>query len=206
MTINDIPSGSPATFSVNICNDSNEPRTYYLKGNASTNLNGADVEGFGNDLFSTNDDGVEFLNVPANDCLEDAIITLTQANTTVLDYENIELSLYVLCQPATDPISSTITLNTHFEEPTAVGDLDKDLVSLDVFPNPNDGQFSIKIKGSNENGHLILTYMTGRKIFEKTVAKGEDLIEINQKNLPQGVCFLSFANDKHRTIRKVVIE
>ena len=205
MTINDIPSGSPATFSVNICNDSNEPRTYYLKRNASTNLNGADVEGFGNDLFSTNDDGVEFLNVPANDCLEDAIITLTQANTTVLDYENIELSLYVLCQPATDPISSTITLNAHFEEPTAVGDLEN-AISLEVFPNPNQGQFNIKLNSNNDEGQLILTDMTGRKIFEKVIFKEENLIEINQENLPQGVFFLSFVTDKHQTIRKIVVE
>ena len=205
MTINDIPSGTPATFSVNICNDSNEPRTYYLKGNASTNLNGADVEGFGNDLFSTNDDGVEFLNVPANDCLEDAIITLTQANTTVLDYENIELSLYVLCQPATDPISSTITLNAHFEEPTAVGDLEN-AISLDVFPNPNHGHFNIKLTGNHEDGQLILTDMTGRKIYERTISKADNLIEINQGNLPQGVFFLSFVTDKHRTIRKIVVE
>ncbi|MFK8005325.1 MAG: T9SS type A sorting domain-containing protein [Saprospiraceae bacterium] len=205
VTINNIPSGTPATFTVKICNNSDEPRTYYLKGNASTNLSGAVIEGFGNNLFSTNDDGVEFLNVPANDCLENATITLTQANTTVLDYENIELSLYVLCQPTTDPISSSILLNAHYEEPTAIDDLEN-AISLEVFPNPNHGQFNIQINGSNENGLLILTDMTGRKIFEKTIAKGEDLIEINQKNLPQGVCFLSFVNDKHRAIRKVVIE
>jgi len=205
MTINDIPSGTPATFTINICNDSDEPRTYYFKGNASTNLSGADVEGFGNDLFSTNDDGVEFLNVPANDCLQDAIISLTQANTTILDYENIELSLYVLCQPATDPISSTITLNAHFEEPTAVGDLEN-VISMEVFPNPNQGQFNIKLNGNNNDGQLILTDIMGRKIYEKTIVKGIDLIEINQKNLPQGVCFLSFVTDKHQTIRKIIIE
>ena len=137
--------------------------------------------------------------------MEDAIITLTQANTTVLDYENIELSLYVLCQPATDPISSTIALNAHFEEPTAVGDLEN-AISLDVFPNPNHGHFNIKLTGNHEDGQLILTDMTGRKIFEKVIFKEENLIEINQENLPQGVYFLSFVTDGLRTVRKVVIE
>lgn len=205
MTLSNIPSGTPGTYLLKICNDSNEDRTYYLKGNASTNLSGAVIEGFGNNLFSTNDDGVEFLNVPANDCLDEAAITITQANTTVLDYENIELSLYVLCQPSIAPISSSVFLNAHFEEPTAVGDL-KNVTSLEVFPNPNHGQFNIKINGSNEAGLLILTDMTGRKIFEKTIAKGQDLIEINQNNLTQGVCFLSFVTDKYQTIRKIIIE
>lgn len=206
MTLSNIPSGTPGTYLLKICNDSNEDRTYYLKGNASTNLSGAVIEGFGNNLFSTNDDGVEFLNVPANDCLAEAAITISQVNTNVLDYENIELSLYVLCQPSIAPISSSVFLNAHFEGPTAVGDLDKDLVSLDIFPNPNDGHFNIKINGSNENGQLILTDMTGRKVYEKVIFKEDNLIEMNQKNLSQGVYFLSFVTDGLRTVRKVVIE
>ena len=40
-------------------------------------------------------------------------------------------------------------------------------------------------------------------MIEKFGDEEENLIEINQENLPQGVFFLSFVTDKHQTIRKM---
>lgn len=208
MTLDNIPSGTSGTFFIRVCNDSNEKRTYYLKGNASTNLSNAKLEGFGStDLFSSNDDGVKLDTLPANDCLDVAIISLSQTNPNILDYENIELSLYVLCQPATDPISSTITLSAHFEAPTSVDNLDENLVSLDVFPNPNDGQFNVQIKNAEKGGQLQLIDWMGRIVFQQAIDRGGNtLLEMNQQQLPKGIYLLSFRGESGQLVEKVVID
>lgn len=113
-TLNNIPVGEAGTYELFICNGSDEDRTYHLKVNATTNTSGAIIEGFGENISAT-DDGV-MLNVPANDCLNGAIITIKQANTNILNYENIEMYLYPLCDGNEPEIQSTITLNANFAD------------------------------------------------------------------------------------------
>jgi len=148
MTLSDIPAGTKQTFQIKVCNDSDEPRTYLLKGNAATNLNGAIVEGFGNKLFNTNDDGIEFYLIPAKSCLDDATLSIAQANAEIYDYNNIELYLYSLCQPANAPIASSIYLNVHYTPISAVNDLAAAGVGLNVIPNPNQGVLQLHWKVS----------------------------------------------------------
>ncbi|MCB9344507.1 MAG: T9SS type A sorting domain-containing protein [Lewinellaceae bacterium] len=111
-TLNNIPVGQPRTFELKIRNLSDQPRTYNLKVDASTNTSGAIIEGFGENLSST-DDGV-MLNVPAQGSLNGAIISIKQANPGVLNYDGIELYLYPLCDGNESGIESRVVVSAHF--------------------------------------------------------------------------------------------
>jgi hypothetical protein len=204
MTITDIPNGGDGTFELNICNDSDFERTYNLKVNAATNTSGAVLFGFGENISAT-DDGV-VLTVPANDCLQNAIITISQTNSNILDYENIELFLYTPCQPVTAPIISSVILNAHFVQTTSTTELDENTLSLAITPNPNNGQFRIQFNGEYREGQIFLSDITGRKVYQRIVTPEDALVEVNQQGLPAGIYMLSFVNDEQRIVRKVIID
>lgn len=205
MTISNIATGTKPTFKIKICNNSDEPRTYYLKGNPATNLNGAIVEGFGNNLFNTNDNGVDFT-VPAQGCLDDATLSITQANREVYDYNNIELYLYSLCQPDNAPIASSIFLNVHYVPTTGVNDLAAAGVGLNVIPNPNQGDFTIALEGFHENGWLSISDLNGRTVYRRQVQPSDTNFELNAHQFFPGMYFVTLQNDRGRIIRKLVVE
>jgi hypothetical protein len=109
MVIDEVPIGAQATFPLIVCNNSTEPRTYHLQFNASTNTEGGVINGFGV-VLNGNDDGVQLV-VPAGQCLPVANITLTQPSTSVVDFNDIEVYLYSLCDP---DIRSTVSITALF--------------------------------------------------------------------------------------------
>jgi hypothetical protein len=202
--LEDIPLGETGSFQISICNDSDEERSYYLKGNPNTNLNGAVIEGFGNNLFNTNDQGIEF-SVPANDCLNAATLSIKQANINTLDYENIEIYLNVDCQPASAPITSSIFLSAHFSESTAVSDLDKDNNSMSIIPNPNNGQFSIELEAAVDQGQIIMTDITGKTVYRQNIKKGDTSVLVNQTDIEPGIYIIVLQDGAQVSTQKVVV-
>ena len=95
LTVSNIPDGSSVQIPLNICNNSNEARTYYLQLNSATNVNGAKFEVNGVEL-NTNDDGFPYT-VPAGACFSNGgnlpQLFVSQNNNNGLVYENIELLL-----------------------------------------------------------------------------------------------------------------
>ncbi len=204
-TLSDIPVGSDGILSVNICNESDYGRTYNLKVNAATNTSGAVIEAFGENISATDDGFV--LAVPANDCLNNAIITISQTNVNVLDYENIELFLYTPCQPVTAPILSSVFFNAHFvDTSTSITELDENASTLVVSPNPNNGHFRIQLDGDHGEGQISLSDLAGRKVYQKEIYPGDSLIEVNLSRVSGGIYVLTFENDEQRIVQKVMID
>ncbi|MCB0655763.1 MAG: T9SS type A sorting domain-containing protein [Saprospiraceae bacterium] len=206
LTISNAPAGTKQTFQIKVCNDSDEPRTYYLKGNSATNLSGAIIEGFGNKLFNTNDDGVDFYLIPAKSCLDDATLSITQANTEVYDYNNIEMYLYSLCQPANAPIASSIYLNVHYVPTTGVKDLAAEGVSLKVVPNPNPGHFYIELEGFHDIGQLSISDLSGRTVYQREVERGDQRLELQHQQFYPGLYLVTLKNERGQVTKKLVIE
>lgn len=203
-SLEDIPMGSTGTFQIRICNDSDETRTYYLKGNPNTNLNGAIIEGFGNNLFNTNDQGIEF-SVPASDCLDAATLSIKQASSNITDYENIEIFLNVDCQPASASITSSIFLSANFSESTSVSDLEQSN-SMSIVPNPNTGQFRIVLEAAVEDGSdIIMKDITGKIISRQNIKRGDRSIMVNHNGLESGVYIVMLREGAQVSTQKVVI-
>lgn len=113
MILNEVPlggGGGPgvANFPLILCNNSNVSRTYFLKFDAVTNGGNASLTALGNTINS-NDNGIE-ITLSAGQCLN-TILTLTPPNAGVVDFPNINLYLYSLCDP---DIRSYIAISAFF--------------------------------------------------------------------------------------------
>jgi len=80
---------------------------------------------------------------------------------------------------------------------------------LDVFPNPTSALFTIKLK-TNLNATLVLTDLTGRKVWEREVEAmpNEQQVEVNVKEigLRKGEYLLSQHDASGTVTRKLVIK
>ena len=112
MTVTQAPIGSAVNFPLIVCNNSDITRTYHLRFSAATNAQGAILQAFGNTLNS-NDNGV-MLELTAGQCLN-STLSLTQPNVGVVDFSNINLYLYALCEEEYAPYTrSFITISAFY--------------------------------------------------------------------------------------------
>lgn len=110
--VNEAPIGTAVNYPLILCNNSDIQRTYYLKFSAATNPNGAILSAFGNPINS-NDNGAAVTLDPGQ-CIT-ANLQLAQPNAAVVDFSNINLYLYSICDEEYQPyIRSYVTLSAHF--------------------------------------------------------------------------------------------
>ena len=125
------PLGSSFTFLVDLCNASNEARTYNLKLNAASNLGGAVISAAGVPL-NGNDLGQSF-SVPANSCIENLTISVSMLNAnSARYYPDLELFLFTPCE---EGIQSSIFATVYFDNPTGIDPMGI-VEPVAVFPNP----------------------------------------------------------------------
>lgn len=72
---------------------------------------------------------------------------------------------------------------------------------IELFPNPNDGNFSVKTPSLQ--GEISIYSVAGKLIYE---VKTQDATQINVKmeNMPNGIYFLNFKSEKFNITKKVV--
>lgn len=90
-TVPNVPVGQPSIFGINICNNSNEQRTYNLRFNPQSNANGANI------AISGTSGNTEFgaFTINANTCQPSTFFaTVTQANAAALSSPDLNLQLY----------------------------------------------------------------------------------------------------------------
>jgi hypothetical protein len=126
------PVGGSFTFLIDLCNESNEMRTYNLKLNAVSNPNGAVVSAAGVPL-NGNDLGQSY-SIPAGSCLENVVINVAMLNiSSPQAYPNLELFLYAPCE---EDIQSSIFASVFFGNTTSTGEAPRNIAQVAVFPNP----------------------------------------------------------------------
>lgn len=189
LTILGAPVNGAATFKLDLCNDSDEPRTYNLVLNALSNLNGAIVRAVGVPL-NGNDLGQAFL-IPANSCLEDLVITVSMDNpNSPLAYPNLEIMLYAPCESG---ISSSVFTSVYFGNALGMDDLNQ-VTDLQVYPNPASGTltaaFSLTEAAEVETG---LYDLAGRLVVHGQggyMAPGTQQVPFDVQALPAGLYLL----------------
>ncbi len=90
-TVPNVPVGSQSIFGINICNNSNEQRTYNLRFNPQSNANGANI------AISGTSGNTEFgaFTLNANACHPNTFFaSITQANAAALSSPDLNLQLY----------------------------------------------------------------------------------------------------------------
>ncbi len=196
------PDGSVATFKVDLCNESNEPRQYFLKLNAQSNLNGAEVKAAGVAL-NGNDFGQEF-NIAAHSCVEDLIINVTQQQgSPELSYPDLEIFLYSFCDPL---ISSSILASVYFGDATAVKDVEGDATMMNVFPNPTSGILNIQMAEANLMDAYILRDMTGKVVGHEAYSSPVQQTALSVNNMPSGIYVLQVRSGHQLVSKKVMVQ
>lgn len=200
------PIGSSATFKIDLCNESNEARTYSLELNAQSNLNGAVVSAAGVPL-NGNDLGQSFT-VPANSCIQDLVVEVKQLSlNSPLAYPNLELFLYAACEEA---IQSSVFASVFFGNATGTDEANSLVSELTVSPNPcADATYldfemiaaaPVRLELSDLQGQVVRTEALG----DLPAGKHRYMMELN--NLPNGMYFMTLQSQGTRTYRKIVVQ
>lgn len=117
-------------------------------------------------------------------------ISLVVTNTCGFD------SAVMTIQLSVDTISSGINDLTAFNG------------SLDVFPNPNNGQFDLNIQGLGSGAYTIRLFnVQGKEVYTTfATAMGADVLRtINVDTVEKGIYFLSIQTDKGVLTQKILI-
>ncbi|MCB0516036.1 MAG: T9SS type A sorting domain-containing protein [Chitinophagales bacterium] len=112
------PVGEAIVIPIEICNESQYERDYYLKSNNAENPNGLNMNVAGTVLNSTST-GHAFSIAP-NTCISQNMIVTSLAPSTLTTFENVELYLEACSNDATqgnEPIVSAILMNVYFGDP-----------------------------------------------------------------------------------------
>lgn len=140
--IENVPVGNSATLNLNICNDSNFERTYWLALDGSSNNRGAKFTFAGTELNAT-DKGVAYTLSP-NSCFNNngggALLAISQNPNAPneLNYDNVTVYLYPECEGTSlgelaivDQINLSVRFTTN---PNAIPKVTVDGVPEDVTP------------------------------------------------------------------------
>jgi hypothetical protein len=111
ITISNVTLGTPASFQIKLCNDSNESRTYDLGFVSQSNSNDLLISAAGSS-------GSQFgsFTVPANSCrIQNYDVNIARRfPTSDINFSNLELELFPSCEPS---IKSSIFANVSFAAP-----------------------------------------------------------------------------------------
>lgn len=202
ITLQGNPVGSSASFKLDVCNESNEVRTYNLNLNASSNLNGAVVSAAGVPL-NGNDMGQVFLNVPANGCIQNLVIEVKQLSAgSPLSYPDLELYLYAPCE---EDIQSSVFASVYFGNATAVNDL-ADNSLLSISPNPTSGWLQISLPTGNDLEAVRVTDLAGKTVRNLELGTGSNITEVDLSGLPKGMYALQARAAGQVFVKKVIVE
>ena len=84
-----------------------------------------------------------------------------------------------------------------------------DLESLNVYPNPSNGAFSVSLGSGKESSlNLYVFNQAGQRVFTKKLKKlsGTEVFEIDLTDQPAGVYYVNITDGNTSSTRKVVIE
>lgn len=75
-----------------------------------------------------------------------------------------------------------------------------------IFPNPNNGNFTIQFKQLSTQSHISLLDITGRKLCEQSDNKHAESIEMNVPNLCNGIYWITVENEQGISSQKILIQ
>ena len=82
-----------------------------------------------------------------------------------------------------------------------INQVDNDLI-LSVFPNPNNGNFSLKANGINDQVYLEISNINGQIIFVKEL--NDNIERVNISNYPPGVYFVTIRTENFTKTERII--
>lgn len=89
---------------------------------------------------------------------------------------------------------------------TSVNNVKPSPVFYTLAPNPANDVLQVTLNSSHADGHISITDMTGRRLFEKTVTTGEKIHTISTTDMPASTYIFSYTALGTTTTKKFVIQ
>lgn len=82
-----------------------------------------------------------------------------------------------------------------------------ELTNISIFPNPNSGEFTVKLNSNSGNNIKITVYdIRGRKVFNNTYNNSSNFNEvINLNNVQSGIYLLNVSDGIRSTTKKIIV-
>ena len=96
-------------------------------------------------------------------------------------------------------IKSSHTIEVKFE-PVSVDE--ENIGSIAVFPNPNNGKFSVNL---GENAQSVVIYDMSGRVIEEKATNGQSVVDFDM-NIAAGTYFIKVINNDKVSIEKIVVE
>ena len=198
--------GASTSFLVDLCNESNETRTYYLKLKAASNLNGAVVSAGGVPL-NGNDFGQPF-QIEANSCIENLVVEVSMlSENSSLSYPDLEIFLYAECE---ESIQSSVFASIYFGDATGVNESkNNNIAQFSAYPNPSSGMVNLAfdLQESAPVGFEVYDLL-GRiqmKDAEMRLAAGSHSKQLDLQHLPAGIYLLRIDAGNEHLMKRIMI-
>jgi len=92
--------------------------------------------------------------------------------------------------------------NTTYNNANSVGVYDKTNNHFILFPNPNNGQFTLKLGNTNSNNLVEIYDVMGKKIWSKVVLTNKELIDISDQ--PKGIYLVKVLKGNNLFTQKII--
>lgn len=82
-------------------------------------------------------------------------------------------------------------------------------INVELYPNPNNGQFLLNVQNLPQgNYHIYINDMVGKIVYNETrnFSSGNYMIEIDAKNLANGIYYLNISSDKWSKTMKFLVQ
>jgi hypothetical protein len=195
-----------SSVSISVTNSNSSPNKHPIirilnphKGIAYNNLSTIEIDADASDPDGTIS-AVEFYSGKTK------LVELTSAPYTYT-WKDVASGSYSITAIATDNLNdTTISSPVEFVVGTPVKyDANSDIINL--YPNPNDGHFSIKFINplQNEKSQIIITDLAGKQVFNGPVAKEEILKQFDLSYAKSGI-YVMMIKDKEILVTKKFIK
>jgi uncharacterized repeat protein (TIGR02059 family) len=134
------------------------------------------------------------------------LVELTSAPYTYT-WKDVAAGSYSITAIATDNLNgSTVSSPVEFVVGT-INKYDANSEFIDLYPNPNDGHFSIKFMSPlpNEKSEIIITDSAGKQVYNGPISKEETLKQFDLSNSKSGI-YLMMIFDKEIFFTKKIIK
>jgi len=144
---------------------------------------------------------VETVQDPTHTYIDTGIYTVT---LTAYNYNCSDIATYVIIViNSTEPVDTTVGINEFQVSPLDAGQAG---LKFQVFPNPNNGQFTIEVHNTPQPElNLEIFNILGEKVIERNLISLNNDLKIDVSLSDRGIYFIKLQTDKGFIIKKVVV-
>jgi uncharacterized repeat protein (TIGR02059 family) len=121
-------------------------------------------------------------------------------------WKDVEAGIYSITAIATDNLNATTTSSPVEFAVGANIKYDANSEIINLYPNPNDGHFSIELFNSiqNEIGKITISDLSGKLIYQGTLLKDETIKQIDLSYIKSGIYLLMIIYNRIIVVKKFI--